>query len=256
MLNNCNGHGTCMGATSTCACYQGWGSSSDVTLYRAPDCSARVCPSGPAWADVPTSTTLAHQQAECSNRGTCDRLSGVCNCFPGFSGAACDRMLCPNDCSGHGQCVSIKEMARLSNALPLNANTYYEGGADSTTWDEDMTFGCVCDSSWEVGLGAGQTQEPEWFGPDCSLRHCPSADDPRTIAVETNCTNVAAAGSTAVGHAGNLCQVDCANRGICDYSTGICSCFNGFYGIDCSSIDPGATYSNWKKQTTTVDPTG
>jgi hypothetical protein len=28
----------------------------------------------------------------------------------------------------------------------------------------------LCDSSWPVGLGSGQTQEPEWFGPDCSLR--------------------------------------------------------------------------------------
>ena len=40
---------------------------------------------------------------------------------------------------------------------------------DTDTWDEDMTYGCVCDSSWPVGLGSGETQEPEWFGADCSL---------------------------------------------------------------------------------------
>jgi hypothetical protein len=28
---------------------------------------------------------------------------------------------------GHGMCVSLKEMARMSNALPLAPNTYYEG---------------------------------------------------------------------------------------------------------------------------------
>ena len=39
-----------------------------------------------------------------------------------------------------------------------------------STWDEDKIFGCVCESSWSVGLGSGETQEPEWFGPDCSLR--------------------------------------------------------------------------------------
>ena len=30
----------------------------------------------------------------------------------------------------------------------------------------------------KVGLGAGQTQEAEFFGPDCSMLHCPSGDDP------------------------------------------------------------------------------
>ena len=40
---------------------------------------------------------------------------------------------------------------------------------ETTTWDEDMIYGCLCDSSWSVGLGAGQVQEPEYFGPDCGL---------------------------------------------------------------------------------------
>jgi hypothetical protein len=51
---------------------------------------------------------------------------------------------------------------------------------DSSTWDEDSTYGCVCDSTWTVGLGSGQTQLTEYFGPDCSLRRCPSNDDPIT----------------------------------------------------------------------------
>jgi hypothetical protein len=127
MQNYCNGHGNCDASTSTCNCFNGWGASTDITLYRAPDCSARVCPAGKAWADVPTSSTTAHQITECSNRGTCDRSSGECTCFPGFTGAGCQRTACPNDCSGHGTCVSIKQMARMSNALPLGPNTYYEG---------------------------------------------------------------------------------------------------------------------------------
>lgn len=64
------------------------------------------------------------------------------------------------------------------------------GEDDTVTWDEGMIHGCVCDSSWKVGLGAGQTQEPEWFGPDCSMRHCPSGDDPTTTEDETDCLNV------------------------------------------------------------------
>jgi RecJ-like exonuclease len=127
MQNNCNGHGTCLAATSTCECYEGWGSDKDITFYRAPDCSARVCPAGRAWADIPTSKTTAHAFMECSNRGSCNRGTGECMCFTGFTGAACDRTVCPNACSGHGTCYSIRQMARMSNALPLGPNTFYEG---------------------------------------------------------------------------------------------------------------------------------
>ena len=115
------------GATSVCECFQGFGAASDITLYRAPDCSALTCPSGKAWADVPSTATTAHALAECSNKGICDRTSGTCKCFDGFTGDACQRVKCPNDCSGHGQCYSLRQLAQLSNAFPLNNNTYYEG---------------------------------------------------------------------------------------------------------------------------------
>jgi len=244
LLNYCNGHGVCDGATSTCSCYEGYGAATDITLYRAPDCSALTCPSGRAWADVPTAGEIAHAYAECSNMGTCNRKTGKCECFPGFTGDACQKNKCPNDCSGHGQCFSMKQMATMSNAQPLNNNTFYEGNEDSTTWDEDKLYGCVCDSSWPVGLESGQRQKGEWFGADCSLRRCPSADDPFTDdGDETDCEGFNTVGGSELGKAGNLCHVDCANRGVCDYTTGTCNCFNGYYGVDCTLKDVRAVYS-------------
>jgi hypothetical protein len=80
----------------------------------------------------------------------------------------------------------------------------------------------------------------------CCAGHCPSADNPRTVAVETNCYNVTAKGSKFQGKQGNLCQVDCANQGICDYRTGTCQCFDGQYGLDCTEIQPTAVYEVWK----------
>ena len=127
MQNNCNGHGTCLTATSVCSCYEGWGADTDVAFYKAPDCSLRTCPSDRAWSDVPISATQAHSVQECSNRGTCDRSTGLCTCFDGFTGTACQRNKCPNDCSGHGVCMSMKQLARTSDALPLAPNTFYEG---------------------------------------------------------------------------------------------------------------------------------
>jgi hypothetical protein len=137
-LNNCNGHGSCAGATAICTCNEGWGALSDVTLYRAPDCSARVCPSGPAWGDVPIDSQTAHLVAECSNRGICNRVTGVCGCFEGFDGDACQRTTCINRCSGHGRCVSIGNMATEANAVPISSTDYLYSGLEYTkTWDQD-----------------------------------------------------------------------------------------------------------------------
>ena len=153
------------------------------------DCSKRVCPPGKSWADIPTSANTAHAPAECSDKGVCDRVTGKCGCFSGFTGDACQRLACPTatsgtTCSGHGTCHSIKHMASMTNALPLSAATTYEGYDATTTWDSEMSFGCVCDSQWTVGLGSGEYQQPEWFGHDCSLRRCPTGDDPSTATVD------------------------------------------------------------------------
>ena len=67
-----------------------------------------------------------------------------------------------------------------------------------------------------------------------SKGHCPSADDPRTSADETDCGGKVAKGGHGTGAAGNICHVDCANRGICAYGTGTCSCFDGYYSEACS----------------------
>ena len=60
-----------------------------------------------------------------------------------------------------------------------------QGGVELSpeTWDAYSNHGCLCDSAWKVGLAANETQEPEWFGPNCVRRHCPSGDDPVTIHV-------------------------------------------------------------------------
>ena len=277
-LNYCSGHGKCVNSAKNtyCVCDEGWGALSDLASYHSPICSERTCPSGRSWADLNSGPMAAHRQAECSDRGICDRKKGTCKCVDGYGGLACDRMVsCPNDCSGHGRCLSLRQMAMVSTALPLtpSVDNIYQGNAVSlygwmshraddfhpinfimndTAWDGNKIYGCVCDSSWEVGLGYGQTQEPEWFGPDCSLRHCPSANDPLTSANETDCYNVTAPNSQFKGLPGNLCHVDCANRGICDHSMGICRCFAGFYGESCS-INGATTITSVKGNTSLDD---
>ena len=74
--NMCSGHGEC-GAENVCQCEAGY----DV----APDCSLRTCPYGVAWADKAYAVDEAHSSAECSNGGICDRTSGICTCFEGYT---------------------------------------------------------------------------------------------------------------------------------------------------------------------------
>lgn len=55
-------------AHTRCTCFEGWGADTDLTLYRSADCSARVCPAGKAWGDVPSGPLSAHEEQECSSR--------------------------------------------------------------------------------------------------------------------------------------------------------------------------------------------
>ena len=253
-LNYCSGHGKCRfgGADNpgqNCDCYPGWGASADVAAGIVEntvllDCSGRTCPTGMAWGDVPSTTADAHGQVECSGRGMCERLTGECVCQMGFTGSACQRTECPasGTCSGHGTCMSIRDMARRTDALPLSPPGYYgDSGAVTGTWDAEKNFGCLCDSSWPVGLGAGETQQPEWFGPDCAQRRCPSGDDPFSPDVdETDCGGVLAAGGKGTGAVGNLCHLDCSGRGVCGFKDGACRCHKGHHGANC-----GRTNDHW-----------
>lgn len=102
--NSCSGHGSC-GVSNICTCYPQWdGGAADcssrelsfysfrnITLSYDFKISSGVCPFGTAWADKAYAPDVAHQSAECSNAGICDRSSGNCKCFPGFTGNACQR---------------------------------------------------------------------------------------------------------------------------------------------------------------------
>lgn len=105
--------------------------------------------------DLRVLTESAHYYMECSNKGTCNRATGECQCFDGYDGVACQRASCPGypaSCSGHGTCKSISQLA---------ANDF---GNSYKLWDRDATMGCDCD--------------PGYYGPDCSKRDCKHGVDP------------------------------------------------------------------------------
>lgn len=96
----------------------------------------------------------AHDYAECSNAGLCNRTTGICECFAGFTGAGCQRMTCPGDpiCSGHGTCQTLQRIADMNFQSTYNL------------WSKKMVQGCMCDAGF--------------FGHDCSQRECKYGVDP------------------------------------------------------------------------------
>jgi len=69
---------------------------------------------------VRTTQDEGHFHMECSNQGLCDRGTGMCECFEGYSGRACASTSCPNDCNAKGRCATIAEMATASPRLSSN----------------------------------------------------------------------------------------------------------------------------------------
>ncbi len=161
---SCSGHGTCAtDGTYVCSCSDGW---------TGGNCNERLCPYGNSWFQYPTANEVAHDTSvECSNKGSCDRSTGLCECMSGFFGDACQYMACgggtSNPCSGHGRCLSMRQLSWESN--DNGDATDYVYGTDPNnfaTWDADRIFGCHCDDDWE--------------GYDCSMRVCPIGDNPGT----------------------------------------------------------------------------
>ena len=149
--SDCSGKGKC-GEHDLCTCYPG---------YQGLDCSERTCFFGRAWGDVVKGEGLAHDYAECSGNGECDRKTGECTCFDGFTGDACRYSVCPNSCSGHGTCEFISEIATDST---IQYGSHADRGYD--LWDAKKSRFCKCDAYWS--------------GADCSARMCPKGNDPLT----------------------------------------------------------------------------
>jgi len=183
----------------------------------------------------------------CNGHGRCSSQGDKCNCFKGlngeelWAGVDCSMRACPTglawahdllvknndahplmECSNRGICnrdtgecscyAPFEGMAcqrkqcwndcsNHGQCLPQRVFASMAGNEYDEPWDAMKIWGCLCDAGFR--------------GPDCSLKECPSFADP-------------------IGGFGNEAGRDCSGRGWCDYSTGLCSCFEGFHGPGCN----------------------
>ena len=164
--NDCTVRGICT-FESACLC---------DSSYAGPDCSKIKCPYDKAWTGKAYSFNHAHDTAECSNNGVCDYSVGACKCYPGYEGAACQRLSC--NCNGNGLCMTTN---RLYDAYTIvkpsnNALDTY------SSWDAEHTSMCVCDYGY--------------MGSNCEMRLCPKGTDPlqtytdfRSIVITTSASS-------------------------------------------------------------------
>lgn len=184
----------------SCTCFTKLGfDGSEVYAWVGADCSRKTCPYGYAHGGAAGANDDHASAEECSGAGLCDRQSGLCRCNPGFTGHSCERMVCPNGCSGRGVCKTLKDIASEVAANDANFQYITSNAKYATAFDAERSMACVCDKNY--------------VGADCSVLQCKSDTDP-------------------MGGKGSESGRDCSGRGFCE--DGVCKCFTGFFGANCN----------------------
>lgn len=181
------------------------------------------------------STVRTKEVAECSNRGICDRSTGVCGCIPGkyslvsyhrsiqggsflvfanvlgyFSSDGMGNRGSKGDCGYRTQfSYTYKtENSTITSVCPVSNDRICSGHGKCNT----ATGTCSCNSPYSKFLSVHSKENMKFIslnhmlaGLNCSLISCP--DVPMWFGI--------------VG-ANHVNKAPCSNIGYCDYGTGIC----------------------------------
>ena len=168
-------------------------------------CTCYTRPNGqPAWTEhdcslrtCPTGPAWVGMSAGNNNAHPVVPCSGKGTCDPKGGVCTCfpnyEGMACERSICPNS--CSGRGLCLTEQALANTAGATY-----ATPWDAQAQVGCLCDLGFR--------------GPDCSLIECPGGAD------------VLLGSGSTMGH-------DCSGRGVCDYTSGLCGCFTGFFGYRC-----------------------
>ena len=107
-----------------------------------------------------------------------------------------------------------------------------------------VTGNVACDSSTDTTQNVKFVitfKQPSGFLPDLTLAYQAITPNSHTTAKQYIIMSPVAA-----GFHGNKERVECSDRGLCDYSTGLCDCFDGYFGDNCSIASANAKRSGSK----------
>lgn len=241
------------GPEQRCSCNYG---------YYGETCEFSMCPG------LGEITHKADAPAACSERGTCSRLTGLCeSCADGFYNGpklGCEFKHCPasqgaegtepvvdEKCSGHGECDTTRGVC----------NCAYE-------WSGDSCHSMKCPNSNSVlypiqsanacnGRGAcdvktgGCTCASPYSGKTCELQACE-----RECSARGGCDTATGKCFCNKPFSGKVCNHiscpdDCNDGGWCDKISGKCLCKKGFSGESCltstrcSNAENNTPQTNW-----------
>eukprot|EP01031_Cornospumella_fuschlensis_P037983 gene37983-46143_t len=180
----------------------------------------------------------------CSGHGLCTPQNN-CRCYAGLDGEAewtgpdCSLRTCPKDLAWVGEVVGANDLhprAECSNKGLCNRETGececfpgYDGIAcQRTTCPDNCNYRGACFperlladkagrhymSPWDANKAVGCLCDPGYRGAACEEQECPSGADP-------------------LNGFGSEAGRDCSGRGVCNYDSGLCVCFSGYFGNRC-----------------------
>jgi hypothetical protein len=238
----CSNKGLCDRTTGECACFDG---------YEGSACQRTVCPNKCSGHGVCRS--VADQAAALPNNANFtynlwdgDKIQG-CVCDPGYQGYDCSERQCPSgDDPLEGASTNFVYTISLG-ALAGDDSGYYQFKDQyGDVWrTKVLTLDDVNDDD---GLAAALIELPNKAVPSCTSTMTSHSTPAKVISLTmtsnpgvllSDLTYVALTGDATVaitqGTAGAKTKAECSSRGLCDYETGICSCFRGYRGEDCST---------------------
>lgn len=170
--NNCSGHGVCDYCHQNCVCDSGWGSRTDLIVIGRNiknSCKDRkfvilsylyvevslsgVCPVGKAISDLPISPSMAHRQAECSNRGACNRQTGTCECYPPYTGPSCSQCKCHQSAvlNSSRECSNVPHVCTRNGVL--RARSLFIDGRVGSRWYSEHNLRIYHSGAEHDGMG-------------------------------------------------------------------------------------------------------
>ena len=149
-----------------------------------------------------TSVIGTKEHVECNNRGTCDRTTGICNCYQGFASSNGDAVVgLTGDCGYYNG----SNLQFCPKAIPVWGSTAAVCSGVGKSCSSDFICNCT----------TGYT------GPACEYKQCPRGN---SWFDETTALGAHRNGSS------------CSNGGVCSESSGSCTCGTAFEGVGCHKL--------------------
>lgn len=211
-IQGCNGRGVCA-YNGTCQCYPGYTGDSCEQKMCLNDCSGNGdC------VDGDCKCHLGWDSEDCSlkacvpgchpNRGSC--CNGTCCCVDGYTGVACEYKRCPADCMGNGKC---------NDGTCECADGFIGPDCHPTTCPKMCSRRGQCEEA-EQGVGNCECDAP-WTGEACDTLPCEGGCNGGLC---NNGTCICDNGWSGPGCRERTCPADCSGNGVCNKSTGECTC--------------------------------